>query len=177
MDEFIIKKNRGKIGGLIFFLCLLNFISAFMIFNPDLFISTFTKNSLFIFIVGILCFIHSFLMIISNILVLINKEAAVVITDSELIDNSNYESLGAIEWSDIVKIETFSTYSGKYMELTIGNKEKYLKKYKKNLLKRYLIFMNNWKPRETIILNSRKLNCTFEELESSIVTRWRNYNS
>lgn len=173
MEEFVIKKSREKIGSLIFFLFILNIISAFMIYNPDFFVSNFLKNSLLIFIVGILSFLHSFILIISNILVLVNKQEAIIITNSELIDNSNYESLGAIEWDDIVKIETFSPYSGKYIELTIKNKKKY---FKKNILKRYLIFMNNWKPTDTIILNSRKLDCSFEELETLIMTEWKNYN-
>ncbi len=36
--------------------------------------------------------------------------------------------------------------------------------------------MNNWKPTDTIILNSRKLDCSFEELETLIMTEWKNYN-
>lgn len=173
MSKIIIEKDKEKIAGLILFFVIQNIISFFMIYFPDFFISKIARNELFIFIIGLVLFILSFLMIISHILLLINKKKGIVLTDIGIIDHSNYESLGYIKWEDITDIKSFKNYSGGYLELTIRNKKEYMKN-NINFLKRILIIMNSWYPNETINLNCRRLNCTFKELENSVFLKWKN---
>ncbi|MDH0675798.1 MULTISPECIES: STM3941 family protein [unclassified Empedobacter] len=172
MSEIIIEKSNEKIIGLILFFILSNILSIFMIFNSNFFVSKFIQNDILIFIGGIIGFIYTFAMVITHIILLLNKEKGIILTNFGITDNSNYESLGYIKWDDISHIKTVKTYSGEYLELSIKNKKNYIINNNISLLKRLLIVMNNWHPNETIILNSRKLNCTFQELEASVITKW-----
>jgi hypothetical protein len=177
MSELTIERNKERIVSIILFLIIFNVLSAFMIYNPDFFVSGFMRISFFIFIIGIISFTFTLAMIVSHIALLLSKEKGIILTDSGIVDNSNYESLGFIKWEDISHIKTIKQYSGNYLEVTIKNKKKYMTNDKKmNLLKRFLIFMNNWHPNETIILSDKKLDCTFQELETMVIEKWQNKN-
>ncbi|OFM84652.1 STM3941 family protein [Weeksella sp. HMSC059D05] len=171
-----IKYSKSKIFGFILFFLVMNITCIGLIINPQLFVSKFISNQYFIFVFGILGFLYSFLMFISNVLLLFNRKKAIIVSELELEDNSTYESIGVIKWDDIDAIDTCELYSGKYLELTINNKEKYIKNNRINILKLILMYLNNWKPKDKIIINCRRLDCTFDELEKIIKDNFRAFN-
>ncbi len=158
--EFKFKKSRILFGILLSGLFLVFAISFLL--TPENYIRNIfitVKSIRTLGIIGILFFssmLYSFVM-------LLPKKYSIQITEEFLIDNSRYESLGKIKWKDITKIERVKKYS---IKLTLKNSIFTTKKV--NLLKRFLLFMNNWDYKDSIIISSALCDCGIEELFENI---------
>lgn len=174
MNNTIINKSKEKISSQILFLIFLFILSLFLIYSPEFFVSKFVSNSTFIFIVGILCFISSFLMIIGRFILLFGDKKGICITELGIEDYSNYESLGLIKWEDISGIKTIEIYSGNFLEIEIKNKRSYLQNL--NYFQTILVYLCNWKPNKIVNLSTRTLDCNFNELESQVMEYYKKIN-
>ncbi len=163
--EFKFKRTR-ILFGIIFSGLFLVFSISFLL-NPENYIRnifTTARSIRTLGIIGILYFssmLHSFF-------ILLPRKYSIQITEEFLIDNSRYESLGKIKWRDITKIERVKKHS---IKLTLNKSVFTIKKI--NLLKRFLLFMNNWDYKDSIIISSALSNCSIEELFENISVAYK----
>lgn len=172
----IIKKfffNKKRIGfGIIVFL-MFNIISIWFIREPAIFIRNFLMREKHIQTIGILAFVYTLLMLYSFIVLLFRNKVAFVIADSYLIDNTKFESVGEIHFSEISKVKRVKKYS-----LEIMLKEPVFKSKRFNLLKKITHISNNWNYKNTIIVSSALLlDCERNDLEKVILAAMKKYES
>jgi hypothetical protein len=162
--------NKKRIGfGLVFFI-VLNVIGIWFIVEPEIFIRNFLMKEEHIQLLGILSFLYSLLMLCSYIILLFNKKEAFIISDNYLIDNSRYESIGKIHFSEIHKVKRVKKYS-----LEIVLKESVFKNKRLNILRKILLMANNRNFKNSIIISSALMNCERKVLEATILSYMDRY--
>lgn len=166
-QKFEFKKSRVLFGILVFVLFLI--CSVWLFLEPEIFIRNQWMRIVHIQILGALGIFWFSLLICSYLLILPIK-TAIVVTSDFLIDNSRFESLGKIRWTEISKIQRIKKQS-----IEISFKNLNLKSRKMPILKRILLYMTNWNHKSSIIISSALLNCSIEELEKSIRSAFENY--
>ena len=167
IKEIKFKKAR-LLFGTFFCLIMLSILITFLL-KPNIFIRNVFMKSEHIQIIGIIGSIY-FLTLIFSILKLFPREYAIQITKEFLIDNSKYESLGKIEWGNVSKIKKVKRKS---IELFVN--KSVLQSRKTNLVKKILVFMNNWNYKKSIIISSALMNCSLEELYDEINLAHQNH--
>ena len=161
--DFLFSKKRIWLG-IIFFL-ILNIVSIWFIINPEIFIRNFLMKKWHIQVLGFLGVIYTLMMLYSFVILIFRKQKAFIISECFLIDNTKFESIGKIYFSEIDKIKRLKKYS-----LEIVLKEPILQSKKLNFLQKILHITNNWNYKNTIIVSSALLNCDVDVLESSIIS-------
>lgn len=158
--EFKFRTSK-KLLAILFFLLFI-ILSLWLLSEPEKFIrNQFMKKS-HILLLGGVGLLSSFFYLCSFVMILPSK-IAIVITKDYLVDNSRYESLGKIYWSEIYKIKRLNKNS-----IQITFKDLNLKNRKISILKRILLFLTNWNYKESVIISSALLDCSIDELEKAI---------
>ena len=153
-----IKFKKWKIlSGVIFFVFMLTVSISFLL-TPDRFIRNAFMTAEHIQTIGIMGLVY-FSTLLFSLVKLLTRKYAILITDEFLVDNSRYESLGKIRWADISNIQRLQKRS---IELNLN--QGMLKTSNRNLLKRFLNFMHNWKYNKSIVISSALLECGINEL-------------
>ena len=158
--EIKFKKGRILLGIVISAVMLLTSIS--FILTPENYLRNVFSKEFYIQIIGTITLLYSSSLFYSLISI-VNKTNAIVITDSYLLDNSKYESLGKIKWSSISKIQQIDKRN-----IRIFVNKSYLKTNKDNPLKKFLRMMNNWNYKNSVIISSALLDIDINELFKSI---------
>lgn len=140
-----------------------------MIIKPEDFVNHFFATESKIIITGLIFEVFFIPLLFSFIYILPGK-VALVITDNYLIDRSRYESLGKIYWSEIAKIRVVKKT---YLRITF--KKPIFKERKIFFLKQILLFMLNWKYKDSIIITTGFLECDIDYLKNEILSAYRNY--
>lgn len=83
---------------------------------------------------------------------------------------SKYESLGKIYWSEITKIKRVKK---QYLRITF--RKPIFETRNVFFLKKFLLFMQNWDYKNSIIISSALLECDIDYLEDKILKGYRNY--
>lgn len=104
---------------------------------------------------------------------LFDKKPGVIINNESITDNSNFSSVGLINWSDITSIETKRVVSTDFLLLKVKNPEKYINKV--NSLKRMVLRKNLETYGTPITITSVGLQCSFNELKEIILDSYKKY--
>ncbi len=163
--EFKFKKGRLAFGVLFFSTMLI--ASIYFLIVPEKFIRNVFMTTEHIQILGILGILN-FSTLLYSFLVILPRKYAIIISDDFLIDNSRYESLGKIKWTDISKIEIV-----KKTNIEISLKVDLYSIEKRNLLKRFLTFMNNWNNKKRILISSALTDSSIDALFEEITNAYR----
>ena len=160
--RFFLNKKRIAFGLILFI--FFNAISIWFINEPEIFIRNFLMKKEHIQIIGFLLFIYSLIMLYSSIILLLRKKEAFIISDSYLIDNSRFESVGKVYLNEIKEVKRIKKHS-----LKIVLKESIFKSKRLNLLKKIAFVANNGNTKNSIVVSSALLNCDIKTLEKSIL--------
>ena len=163
--EFKFRKEK-IFYGLLFFSLMLCVSIAFTT-HPELFVRNVFVSEKHIQILGSIGILY-FSSLVYSFLRILSRKYAIVISDDFLIENSKYESLGKIKWTDISKIERFKNRT---IEITL--KEDLYSAEKRSLLKSFLTFMHNWNNKKRILISSALLDCNIEILLEEITNAHR----
>lgn len=110
-----------------------------------------------------------FLFLSYSFIKIIPRKFAIIVSKDFLIDNSKFEALGAIKWSDISKIQLKKKQSLEVLFYQPMSKNK-------SIIQKFLLFMGNWNYKKSIIISSALLECTIEELYDVISKAHKDYN-
>ena len=162
MNEFTFNRKRivyGILGSVVFFVFSLWFICA-----PEIFRNHFLMNSVLTQIFGFIASGYYLLTLYSFVGLLFRGNVAFIISDSYLVDNSRFESIGKIYFNEICKIKRIKQHS---LEITLI--EPIFKSRSLNVLQKILLIANNWNPKNTIVVSSLMFNCDRETLRRAIL--------
>lgn len=163
--EIKFKKNRVILGILFFSLMLC--VSVFFVVNPEVFVRNVFIKIWYIQFIGLAGIVY-YLTLLYSFFRILPRKYAIIITDDYLIDNSKYESLGKIRWTDISKIQRLKKRSIEMFLRMDGYKTE-----KKSFLKRFLSMLHNWNYKKSILISSALMECSVEELFDLIVRTYR----
>ena len=145
---------------------LIFILGILFIFNPEKFVSAVFRNSIFIFLAGILaCLFFGYISIIISKKLFDNK-VGLTVNEKGIIDNTSGMEIGLIEWSDIIDIRTGQVKSTKFLLIDVTDSEKYLKKV--NPFKARMMKLNSKMYGTPLSISSNSLKCSFDELEKTI---------
>ena len=103
-----------------------------------------------------------------------DSKPGLIISETEIIDNSSAISLGRVPWSDIVDVTVSSMFGQKFISLNLRNPNEYIAK--QNGLKKFLLIMNHRTFGTPMFFSDLDLNITFDELLQVLADyRYRNY--
>ncbi len=108
-------------------------IGILFIINPDEFAKGLLKNPEIVYVSGVVTIIVFGLSSIIIIIKLFSNSVGLTIDDHGITDYSSTTSVGLIEWSDIIGIETMQIASTKTLVIDIKNPQKYIKKAKNKM--------------------------------------------
>lgn len=168
MDKEIkFKKNRILLGMLFFYLML--FASILFFIYPEMFLTNVFTKGIYIQTLGAIGILY-FSVLLFSFFKIIRRKYAIQITDDFLVDNSKYESLGKINWTDITKTQRLKKRS-----IEIYLKRDIYKTKNRNLFKRFLAIMSNWNYRKSIIISSALTDQSIEDLFEDITNAYKGY--
>ncbi len=98
---------------------------------------------------------------------LFDKKAGLIIDEKGITDNSSATSVGLIEWTDIIGIETLQVASTKFIMLKTKEPEKYIEKAKNKFVKNTMKVNYKWYG-SPISISSNSLKIKFKDLEKLI---------
>lgn len=163
-------KTKRIILGILFFSVFLSFSVALMV-SPKIFIRNFLMTEKAIILLGMIGAVTNLALLFSFVKILPRK-VALVITDNYLIDRSKYESLGKISWGDVAQIKRIKKRS-----LQITFKKPIFEEANLSFVKKWLLFLQNWSYKNSIIVSSALLDCDIDYLEDKILEGYKNYKN
>lgn len=163
MNEIRVPLSKKKlvfasIGSILFIFLGLQFIV-----NPERYISYLFKSKDLITIIGYISLLFFSLCLMFISYKFFDKKPGLIINDAGIIDNSNFASVGLIEWNEIKRIRTQQVMSNRFILIDVKNPEKYIQgnsKLKAHLMKASLKMYGT-----PISITSNSLKYNFEELE------------
>ena len=167
IKDYNFNKKRILLGTFSFLFML--FLSIYLVLEPEKFIRNIFMKEEPIQILGIIGIIF-FSTLFYSFIKLFSRKIALQITEEYLLDNSKYEALGQIEWKNITKVKRIKKYSIEFFVNESIFKDKNI-----SLLKKALLFMQNWNYKKSIIISSALLDCSIEELFDNITLAYKNY--
>ncbi|WP_333601394.1 STM3941 family protein [Flavobacterium sp.] len=173
MNEIKIPLSKTKliftfIGSVIFVLLGREFI-----LKPQKYVSTVMRSPELITIVGFASVIFSSLCLIYIFYKAFDKKPGLIVNANGIIDNSNFASVGLIEWSEIIGIRTQQVMSTKFILIDVLNPEKFIQKsskYKASLMRANLKMYGT-----PLSITSNSLKYNFEKMESLLKTEFEKY--
>jgi len=151
---------------LMLFIMGLVFLWKLEVFKRDLLIKDFFA------LFGIFFLSLMVLQIITFTILLFRKTFAVVITDEYLIDNTKYYSFGKIAWDKITSVNVIKHNNGKEsIELFLSTE--FSEELKLDILKKVLLWFDNYGDKSKIVLRSTFLNINMEELKKNIISTFK----
>jgi hypothetical protein len=174
MDSRIeIEHSKGKIVA--FLLGAIVFIALGWVFmiNPDAFISSASKNAIYIRVIGVITIVFFGLCLIFIVRKLFDKNPGLVIDKDGITDNSNATSVGLVEWKDITGMEIRQIKSTRFLVLHTSNPEKYITRVQNPILRQGVVF-NYSTYGSPIAIISTSLKISFDDLVRLISTELEN---
>lgn len=161
--------NKRRIGLGILFFVIVCMASLWIMTNPELVIEDSWGIHVFIKTIGLIGFVYGLLMFYSYLILICSKKKGVIISSQYLIDQSKYESIGKIEYKEILAVNRIQKYT-----LEIVLKEPIFQSRQLNGLQKVLLFANNWNYKKSIVISTALLCCDRNELEESILKGIKN---
>jgi hypothetical protein len=166
--EFFI--NRKKLSSRTLFTLLMFIVAAIFILKPELFLLNVFTKPYHIVTLGIFSGTY-FALLLYSLIHLLSRKSAILITDDYMIDNSRFESIGKIYWSEISGIKRINN---RCIEISLKDLSSRFKKI--SVLKKFLLFMHNWNYKRSIVVSNLWLDCSIEDLENSIGVALKNHS-
>lgn len=138
-------------------------ISLWFIFEPEVFIRNVFMREWHIILLGVISMLY-FLILFYSFLIILSRPFGIIIREEYFIDNSKYEAVGKIMWSEVSKIQSIKKSS-----IKIFLKIKDIDKLDNNLVKKFLRRMHNWDYKNSIVISSALLNCDINNLEEKFL--------
>ena len=175
MNEIKIPLSKTKlifafIGSLIFVVLGREFI-----LKPEKYVSYIFRSVDLITTVGYATFILCSLCLLYIFYKAFDKKPGLIVSINGITDNSNFASVGLIEWSEIIGIRTQQVMSSKFILINVLHPEKYIQnssKFKALLMKSTLKMYGT-----PISITSNSLNYNFDELERLLKTEFDKYGN
>ncbi|MBF6640197.1 hypothetical protein IVB69_01765 [Flavobacterium sp. J49] len=175
MSEIRIALSKRKlifafIGSIIFVALGIQFI-----LKPESYVSFSHRNFELIRIVGYASLIFFGLCLIYIIFKAFDKKPGLVVNENGITDNSNFTSVGLIEWSEIIGIRTEQVMSTKFILIDVLSPEKFIQnspKFKATLMKSNLKMYGT-----PLSITSNSLSYNFNELEKLLKTEFDKYRN
>ncbi len=173
MNEIKIPLSKTKlifafIGSAIFIL-----IGREFILMPEKYVSPLMRSPELIAIVGYASVIFFGLCLIYILYKASDKKPGLIVNGNGITDNSNFSSVGLIEWSEIIGIRSQQVMSTKFILIDVLNPEKFIQKsskFKASLLK------TNMKMYGTpLSITSNSLRYNFDEMEKLLKTEFEKH--
>jgi hypothetical protein len=173
MNEIKIPLSKTKlafafIGSVIFIVLGREFI-----LKPEKYVSSIMRSTELIAIVGYASVIFFGLCLIFVCYKAFDRKPGLIINEKGITDNSNYTSVGLIEWSEITGIRTQQVMSTRFILIDVLNPEKFIEKsskFKASLMK------TNMKMYGTpLSITSNSLRYNFDELEKLLKSEFDDY--
>jgi len=160
----------GFIGSIIFVVLGIQFI-----LKPVSYVSFLYRNVELIRIVGYASLIFFGFCLIYILCKAFDKKPGLIINENGITDNSNFTSVGLIEWSEIIGIRTQQVMKTKFILIDVLNPEKYIQnstKFKATLMKGNLKMYGT-----PLSITSNSLSYNFNELEKLLNTEFNKYKN
>lgn len=156
--------NKRRIGLGILFFVILCMASLWIMTKPELVIEDSWVSKVFIKSIGLIGFVYGLLMFYSLLILIFTKKKGIIISSQYLIDYSRYESIGKIEFKEILAVNRIQKYT-----LEIVLKEPVFQSRQLKGLQKILLFANNWNYKKSIVISTALLYCDRNELEEFII--------
>lgn len=175
MNEIKIPLSKTKlifafIGSVIFIVLGREFI-----LKPEKYVSFIIRSAELIAVVGYASVIFSGLCLIYIFYKAFDKKPGLIVNGNGITDNSNFTSVGLIEWSEIIGIRTQQFMSNRFLLIDVLNPEKFIQnssKFKASLMKENLKMYGT-----PISITSNSLRYNFDELERLLNTEFDKYSN
>ncbi len=174
MSEIRIALSKRKlifafIGSMIFVALGIQFV-----LKPEKYVSFLFRSVEIINAVGYASLIFFGLCLIYIFYKAFDKKPGLIINESGITDNSNFTSVGLIEWTEIIGIRTQQVMSTKFILIDVLNPEKFIPKnrFKASLMKANLKMYGT-----PISITSNSLSFNFDKLEKLLQTEFDKYNN
>jgi hypothetical protein len=175
MSEIRIALSKKKlifafIGSIIFVALGIQFI-----LKPESYISSSHRNAELIVIVGYASLIFFGICLIYIFYKAFDKKPGLIVNENGITDNSNFASVGLIEWSEIIGIRTEQVMSTKFILIDVLNPEKFIQKsskFKASLMKANLKMYGT-----PLSITSNTLRYNFDEMERLLKSEFDKYNN
>jgi hypothetical protein len=163
--------NRKKVLLALLFFIVYNAISIWLIYYPERFVRNFVIKKEYVQFFGVLSFIFSLTMAYTFVVLVFRRGEALEISDDYLIDNSRFESVGKVYFTEISKVKRKDK---NIIEIIL--KEPVFKSKKLNYIQKIVCILTNWNYKYSIIISSALLDCDIEGLEKDILVamNWKN---
>ncbi|WP_353159025.1 STM3941 family protein [Myroides odoratus] len=162
-EKVIFKLNKKNIVYTLLILFLLIIAGALFIFHSSIFISSLVRSEVFIKIVGSLLIFFSISLFIGYCILLIDEDGLIV-SNEGMINNTNLINTGQIEWKDITLIRTKKLKKNTFLLIFVKDESKYFRN--KGLLKKLNAFGYKSSYGTSIVIETKNLHCSLEELKS-----------
>ena len=166
MDAIEIKLSKNKILLLLAGSLMFVVLGICFIINPEEFVTSVYRYKASIFIVGTLSVIFFGACAVYGIKKLFDNTSGLIINQEGIIDNSNGTSIGLINWTDILSIQTKQVASTKFLLVLVNDPDKYLNRatgFKKKLLQANMRYYGT-----PLSITSSSLKCDFDDLEKIV---------
>jgi len=131
--------DRKRIVLAIIILVAFGGISVWFIKEPEKFIRNVFMKKIHVQLLGYLSFIFTLIMIGAYLVLLFRRKTALIIADNYLIDNTKFDSVGRIDFSEITSVRKFKKYN-----VEIGLKESVFQLKKMNIFQKIVFLLTNW---------------------------------
>jgi hypothetical protein len=155
---------------------ILNLLGSIGFIAAGIWIGTSENKSESIQILSIICVIFFGITFITGIKKLFEKNSGIIIDSKGITDNTNSNSVGLIDWEDIIDIRIIEIMSIKFILVDLENSEKYIKKAK-NSLQSKLMRKNLKDYGSPITLTTTNLNCSFKKFEKLVMNEFERNNN
>ena len=114
-------------------------ISVWFIKEPEKFIRNVFMKKFHVQLLGYLSFTSTLIMTSAYLVLLFRRKTALIIADNYLIDNTKFDSVGRIDFDEIISVQKLNKYN-----VEIGLKESVLESKKMNVLQKIIYLLTNW---------------------------------
>ncbi|WP_294276682.1 STM3941 family protein [uncultured Chryseobacterium sp.] len=168
-----IRKNNLKLIAIILVMLLILGLGIIAVINPGRYVSFIYRNSVIIFIIGIISIILSSCCIYEFGRKLIRKDAVLTINNEGINDGVNILDYPFIHWKNILNIEECSINNIPHLKVFIDNPQQYINQ--KVGFKKWILKLNLKKHRTPILLNAIYLACSFENYKKNVIEDYKKY--
>lgn len=175
MSEIRIALSKRKLILALIGSIILGALAIQFILKPEEYLSHKYKNLEIIATVGYVSVLFFGLCTIFIFYKYFDKKSGLIIDKNGITDNTNFTSVGLIEWSEIIGIRTQQVMSNKFILIDVLNPEKFIEKSSK--FKASLMKINLKTYGTPLSITSNSLNYNFDKLEKLLKREFTKYNN
>lgn len=164
-EKVVFKLNKKNIICILLILFLLIIAGALFIFYPSIFTSSLVRSELWIKICGTSICLFSIPLFIGYF-VLLFDDNGLIVSKNGMINNTNLLNSGQVEWRDITSIRIKKIKKNTFFLIFVKDERKYFGN--RNLLKKINAFGYRSMYGTSIVIETKNLLCSLEEVKSNL---------